>query len=246
MSRSKLIFRQLFDVESSTLSYILGCSNTRKAIIIDPVDTKSSRDYTLLKELDLNLQYAVNTHVHADHITGTGWLKALIPSCRSVLSKMSGGKADIFVDEGHMIKFGEHALECRLTPGHTNGCATFVDLTNEMAFTGDALLIRGCGRTDFQQGNASSLYESVHEKILSLPSNFLLYPGHDYQGFTVTTVEEEKNHNQRFTKEKAEFIKFMKNLKLEYPKKIETALPANLADGEEQVNEAVVHQIRHG
>ncbi|XP_028395203.1 persulfide dioxygenase ETHE1, mitochondrial-like [Dendronephthya gigantea] len=246
MARARLIFRQLLDSQSSTYSYILGCANTRKAVIIDPVDTKASRDYQLLKELNLDLQYAVNTHVHADHITGTGWLKALFPTCQSVLSKVAGGQADILFEDGHIIEFGDHALECRLTPGHTNGCTTYVDLANEMAFTGDALLIRGCGRTDFQQGNSSELYDSVHKKILSLPSDFLLYPGHDYQGLTVTTVEEEKVHNPRLTKSREEFIKIMENLNLDYPKKIDVALPANLVDGTDQVDENLVRQIRHG
>ena len=246
MSRSRLIFRQLLDFESSTYTYILGCARTRKAVLIDPVDTKASRDYHLLKELNLNLQYAVNTHVHADHITGTGWLKALIPSCQSVLAKVAKGQADILFDDGHVIEFGDQSLECRLTPGHTNGCTTFVNLANKIAFTGDALLIRGCGRTDFQQGNASKLYESVHEKIFSLPSHFLLYPGHDYQGFTVTTVKEEKLHNPRLTKNKDEFVEIMENLHLDYPKKIDAAVPANLIDGTQQVDESLVRQIRHG
>lgn len=170
------------DMESCTYSYILGCAKTRQAVIIDPVDTKVSRDYKLLKELNLNLKYAINTHVHADHITGTGILRALLPSCQSAISKAGGGQADVLLEDGDALEYGEQVLECRSTPGHTNGCTTFVDLVNEMAFTGDALLIRACGRTDFQQGNASTLYDSVHSKILSLPSHFLLYPGHDYQG----------------------------------------------------------------
>ncbi|CAB3989454.1 persulfide dioxygenase ETHE1, mitochondrial [Paramuricea clavata] len=188
----------------------------------------------------------LNTHVHADHITGTGWLKALIPSCQSVLSKAAGGQADVLIDDGHVIEFGDQALECRLTPGHTNGCTTYVSLANQIAFTGDALLIRACGRTDFQQGDASRLYDSVHEKIFSLSSDFLLYPGHDYQGLTVTSVEEEKVHNPRLSKNREEFIKIMENLNLDYPKKIDSAVPANLVDGMEQVDESLVRHIRHG
>lgn len=234
------------DMESCTYTYILGCAKTRKAVIIDPVDTKVSRDYHLLKEMNLNLQYAVNTHVHADHITGSGILKALLPSCQSAIAKVGGGQADVLLDDGQMLEYGEQAIECRSTPGHTNGCTTFVDFANEMAFTGDALLIRACGRTDFQQGSASTLYDSVHSKILSLPSHYLLYPGHDYRGMTVTTVEEEKLYNPRLNKSKEEFIEIMKNLRLSQPKKIDVAVPANMIDGSEQVDESLLSHILHG
>lgn len=243
MSKSRLIFRQLMDMKSSTYTYILGCVKTRKAIIIDPVDVQASRDYHLLKEMNLDLCYAINTHVHADHITGSGILKALLPSCQSAIAKIGGAQADVLLHDGQLLAFGEQALECRLTPGHTYGCTTYVDHSNEMAFTGDALLIRSCGRTDFQQGSSSTLYDSVHSKILSLPSHFLIYPGHDYKGMTVTSVEEEKLHNPRLGKSKEEFLEIMANLNLSYPEQIDAAVPANIIDGSAQVDDSVVSHI---
>jgi len=180
----------------------------------------------------------MNTHMHADHITGTGELKKHLlmsgdttpPS--SIISKGSGAKADILVSEGDVLSIGSQLkIKVLSTPGHTNGCVTYVDEDNEMAFTGDALLIRGCGRTDFQEGNASTLYDSVWSKIFSLPDHFKLYPAHDYKGSQVTTVGEEKRYNPRLTKTKEEFVEIMQNLNLEYPKMIDKAVPANLVCG---------------
>ncbi|KAK2489159.1 hypothetical protein MC885_001425 [Smutsia gigantea] len=147
---------------------------SREAILIDPVLETAPRDANLIKELGLRLLYAVNTHCHADHITGSGLLRSLLPGCQS-------------------------ALETRASPGHTPGCVTFVLNDHSMAFTGDALLIRGCGRTDFQQGCAKTLYHSVHEKIFTLPGDCLIYPAHDYHGLTMSTVEEERTLNPRLT-----------------------------------------------
>ncbi|XP_063846618.1 persulfide dioxygenase ETHE1, mitochondrial-like, partial [Scylla paramamosain] len=173
----------------------------------------------------------VNTHMHADHITGTGLLKKLVPSCQSVISKESGAMADVHVEHGEVVKFGEQELEVRQTPGHTNGCVTYVCHGEKFALTGDALLVRGCGRTDFQEGSAETLYESVHSQILSLPDDFALYPAHDYVGHTVTSVAEEKEFNPRLTKSKEEFIDLMNNLGLAYPRKIDISLPANKVCG---------------
>merc|ERR1712002_130629 len=178
MSTSNYMFRQLFDRESCTYTYLLADSVSKEAVLIDPVIELSERDASLVKELGLNLKYVMNTHVHADHITGTGRLKKLSPGCESVLSENSGAKADLLVKEGNTIKFGNQCLEIVETPGHTAGCITYIDRSNGRAFTGDALLIRGCGRTDFQGGSASTLYKSVWSKILSLPENFSLYPAH--------------------------------------------------------------------
>ncbi|XP_071499074.1 persulfide dioxygenase ETHE1, mitochondrial-like [Diadema antillarum] len=230
-----LIFRQLFDYQSYTYTYLLGDKDTKDAILIDPVVELVRRDTHLLEDLGLTLVYAINTHCHADHITGTGLLKQKVPSCQSVISRASGAKADIFIDDGDQVKFGSLALDVVATPGHTNGCVTYV-LRNSsgkpvMAFTGDAILIRGCGRTDFQQGCSSRLYDSVHGKILSLPPDTVLYPAHDYTGQTKTTVNEELLYNPRLTKSKEEFIKVMEELNLPYPKAIDRALPANLVCG---------------
>jgi len=216
---------------------LLGCPKTRAAVIIDPVDTQAERDVRITKELDLNLIYAMNTHVHADHVTGTGILKTLT-GCKSVISKISGAKADVCVKDGDTIDFGELALEVRSTPGHTNGCLTYVDHINRAAFTGDALLIRACGRTDFQEGNPETLYDSVRSKILSLPEDYLLYPAHDYHGVSVTTVGEELKHNPRLTKSKEEFVQIMKNLGLAKPKKMDEAVPINIMCGPSQLGES--------
>ncbi|MEJ1286260.1 hypothetical protein NN561_017267 [Cricetulus griseus] len=168
----------------------------------------------------------LNTHCHADHITGSGVLRSLLPGCQSVISRLSGAQADVHIEEGDSIRFGRFALETRASPGHTPGCVTFVLNDQSMAFTGDALLIRGCGRTDFQQGCARTLYHSVHEKIFTLPGNCLIYPAHDYHGLTVSTVEEERTLNPRLTLSCEEFIKVMDNLNLPKPKQIATCFAA--------------------
>ncbi|KAF6077424.1 ETHE1 persulfide dioxygenase [Phyllostomus discolor] len=177
------------------------------------------------------LSLPVNTHCHADHITGSGLLRSLLPGCQSVISRLSGAQADIHIEDGQSIHFGRFALETRASPGHTPGCVTFVLSDHSMAFTGDALLIRGCGRTDFQQGCAKTLYHSVHEKIFTLPGDCLIYPAHDYHGLTVSTVEEERTLNPRLTLSCEEFIKVMDNLNLPKPKQIDFAVPANLRCG---------------
>ncbi|MBN8609962.1 MAG: MBL fold metallo-hydrolase [Deltaproteobacteria bacterium] len=223
-------FRQLFDLESSTYTYLLADEVSRDAVIIDPVLENVERDLTLIRELGLTLRYALDTHVHADHVTALGTLRDKT-GCETVLAERAGvGIADVYVKDGDHIAFGRYALEARETPGHTNGCVTFVLADHSMAFTGDALLIRGSGRTDFQQGDASTLYRSVHEKIFSLPSACLLYPGHDYKGRTVTSVEEETRLNPRLGggKTVTEFVEIMSRLQLAYPKKIDVAVPANL------------------
>ncbi|KAL1131938.1 hypothetical protein AAG570_011549 [Ranatra chinensis] len=214
------LFRQMFDLDSSTYTYLLADTSTRDCVIIDPVLENVKRDIQIINDISLNLKYAMNTHMHADHITGSGLLKKNLPGCKSLISKSSGAKADVYVEAGDMIEFGRHRLEVRSTPGHTNGCVTYVCQEQGIAFTGDALLIRGCGRTDFQEGDAATLYDSVHTQILSLPDNFKLYPAHDYKGLTVTTVGEEKKYNPRLTRSKEEFIHIMDNLNLSYPKKI--------------------------
>lgn len=226
-----IVFRQLLEYKSFTYSYLVADPDTKEAILIDPVIETVPRDSKIVKDLGLNLKYAINTHVHADHITGTGFLKKQFPMCKSAISAASKADADIKLKEGDKLTFGKYELEVRSTPGHTNGCITYVWHEKEMAFTGDALLVRGCGRTDFQEGSSETLYNSVHSKIFSLPPNYTLYPAHDYTGQTSTTVEEEKMMNPRLTKSKEEFVKIMKELNLPYPKQIDKALPANLVCG---------------
>jgi sulfur dioxygenase len=228
-----MLMRQLFDPETSTYTYLLADEGTGEAVLIDPVIEQVERDLQVLRELDLTLRWALDTHVHADHVTGLGTLRART-GCQTVLSERAGtGCADVLVKQGDRVPFGRHALEVRETPGHTDGCVTYVTDDHAMAFTGDALLIRGCGRTDFQQGDARTLYRSVHGQVFSLPDATRVYPGHDYKGRTVSTVGEEKRWNPRLgagTTPEA-FVEIMARLQLAYPKKIDVALPANLQCG---------------
>lgn len=233
----RTIFRQLFDSESWTYTYLLGCPKSGEAVLIDPVDTQVERDWQFIKELGLDLKYAINTHCHADHITGTGILKGL-SSCQSMISHAAGAKADILLKDGDHIRFGDQVLEAMMTPGHTDGCMTFLDRFGRRAFTGDTLLIRACGRTDFQQGDPRLLYDSVHNRIFSLQPDFLLYPAHYYKGRSVTSVGEEMKYNPRLTKSKEEFVIIMENLGLAKPKKIDEALPWNIMCGPSQMGGA--------
>ncbi|KAF9666639.1 hypothetical protein SADUNF_Sadunf16G0249800 [Salix dunnii] len=243
---SKLFFRQLFEKESSTYTYLLADVShpDKPALLIDPVDKTVDRDLSLVRELGLKLIYALNTHVHADHVTGTGLIKTKSPGVKSIISKASGSKADLLVEPGDKVSFGDLFLEVtmlfllnllfariyegavlmvRATPGHTMGCITYVTGDGpdqpqpRMAFTGDALLIRGCGRTDFQ--------------IFTLPKDTLIYPAHDYKGFSVSTVEEEMLYNPRLTKDQETFKGIMENLNLAYPKMMDIAVPANMVCG---------------
>merc|ERR1712236_105800 len=236
-SNSNLLFRQLFDRESCTYTYLLADTVSKEAVLIDPVIELSERDVSLVKELGLNLKYVLNTHVHADHITGTGRLKKLVPGVQSVISAKSGAEADVLVNDGDRITFGRQSLLVAETPGDTEGCVTYINSGAGCAFTGDTLLIRGCGRTDFQGGSADTLYSSVWSRILSLPDNTTLYPAHDYKGQTASTVGEEKRFNPRLTKTREEFITLMGNLNLAYPKKIDMSLPANMVCGLHQLPE---------
>ena len=193
-----LIFRQLFDAASSTYTYLLGDAASGQALLIDPVFEHVRRDSALLRELGLTLTATLDTHVHADHVTGAWLLKQRLGS--RILGAAAGGAEglDRALAQGDRIEFGTRHLQVRATPGHTDGCLSFVLDDESRAFTGDALLIRGCGRTDFQQGSPERLYHSVHQQLLSLPAHCLLYPAHDYKGITVTSVEEERRFNPRF------------------------------------------------
>mmetsp|Transcript_24929 Transcript_24929/g.62823 ORF Transcript_24929/g.62823 Transcript_24929/m.62823 type:complete len:368 (-) Transcript_24929:244-1347(-) len=222
-SDSGLLFRQLFDAQfgSSTYTYLLADAGTKEAVLIDPVLELVDRDLALIEQLGLKLKYAINTHCHADHITGTGEIKKRQPHVKSGIAKASGAKADIFYEHGDTISFGGHQLKVLATPGHTSGCICFYTTSaGGLAFTGDALLIRGCGRTDFQGGSAETLFQSVHEQLFTLPDATTVYPAHDYKGQTASSIGEEKAFNPRLSKSKAEFVDIMANLNLPYPKKI--------------------------
>ena len=228
-----LVFRQLFDPTSSTYTYLLGDTDSGEAVLIDPVFEHVRRDAALLRELGLRLVATLDTHVHADHVTGAWLLKQRCGSQIALSGSSSADNADRLLKHGDRVAFGSRHLEVRATPGHTNGCLTYVLDDHSMAFTGDSLLIRGCGRTDFQQGSATALYRSVHEQILSLPDRCLLYPGHDYRGLTATSVAEEKRYNPRLGGEinASDFAGYMNNLGLPHPKLMDIAVPANLRCG---------------
>ena len=230
-TQKDLLFRQLFEHKSCTYSYLLADQATKEAVLIDPVIETAERDMRIAKDLGVSLKYVLNTHVHADHVTGSGKIKTVMPAVRSAISAASGAEADIKLNNGDVIEFGRYTLEARSTPGHTDGCMTYVLHDQQVAFTGDAVLIRGCGRTDFQQGNSGRLFDSVHSQIFALPDSYFIYPAHDYMGQTVTTVGEEKQHNPRLTKSREQFIEIMRNLNLPYPKQIDRALPANMVCG---------------
>ncbi len=228
-----MIFRQLLDPETSTWSYLLGDEVSREAVLIDSVREQQERDVALIRELDLRLVLALETHVHADHVTASGLLREVLGARVAVSAAAGVTNADVELADGEAVRAGALELEARHTPGHTDGCITYVCHAAGMAFTGDALLVRGCGRTDFQQGDAHALYRSIHGKIFSLPADTLLYPGHDYRGRTVTTVAEERRFSPRLADDIDEpaFVEIMDGLDLAYPKKIDVAVPANLRSG---------------
>ncbi|WP_373049110.1 MBL fold metallo-hydrolase [Vulgatibacter sp.] len=232
-----MLFRQLFDNETSSYTYLLADEETREAILIDPVIEQVERDVKVIGELGLRLLYTVETHVHADHVTGGGALRERLGSRTVVPAIAKVPCADVEVKEGDEIRFGKYTLRVLETPGHTDACVSYVG--EGRVFTGDTLLVRGCGRTDFQSGSAEALYDSVTGKLFQLPPETLVYPAHDYKGHTVSSVLEEREHNPRLAhRTQAEFVDLMRNLKLALPKKIHEAVPANMACG---VREGVAH-----
>jgi glyoxylase-like metal-dependent hydrolase (beta-lactamase superfamily II)/rhodanese-related sulfurtransferase len=230
-----LIFRQLFDSTSSTYTYLLGDPQSRQAVIIDTVFEQHLRDLALLQELGLDLAAVLDTHCHADHVTGA-WLMRQATQCRIGISQSYGDAmrgADLRLDHGDRVPFGRRYLEVRATPGHTAGCVSYVTDDHRMCFTGDCLLIRGAGRCDFQQGNARTMYRSIKDQIFSLPDDCLILPAHDYSGRTMSSVGEERAHNPRIGghADERDFVGFMENLKLPHPKQIDVAVSANLRSG---------------
>ncbi|MBD2592933.1 MBL fold metallo-hydrolase [Nostoc spongiaeforme FACHB-130] len=222
-----MLFRQLFDVETSTYTYLIADLETKTAILVDPVLEQVERDRQLLQELGLTLKYCLETHIHADHITGTAKLREITGCLGIVPENAQAGCADRFMKDGEVIELGSVKVEAIATLGHTDSHnAYFVNGTHLL--TGDSLFIRGCGRTDFQSGNAGMMYDAVTQKLFTLPDETLVYPGHDYRGHTVSTIGEEKQLNPRFTgRNREEFIQLMANLNLPNPKKIMEAVPAN-------------------
>ncbi|MCX7593833.1 MAG: MBL fold metallo-hydrolase [Fischerella sp.] len=222
-----MLFRQLFDVESSTYTYLIADPNTKEAILVDPVLEQVERDLKLLKELGLTLRYCLETHIHADHITGTDKLRAATGCLGIVPQKAHAGCADRYIEDGEELTLGEITIKAIATPGHTDSHNAYL-VNNDRVLTGDALFIRGCGRTDFQSGDAGTLYDSVTQRLFTLPDDTLVYPGHDYRGHTVSTIGEEKRWNPRFVgRDRNNFIELMANLNLPDPKKMMEAVPAN-------------------
>lgn len=230
-----LIFRQLFDADSSTYTYLLADPVSKEAVLIDPVFEQHLRDRALIEELGLTLLYTLDTHCHADHVTGA-WLMQQATGSNIGISGRYGDMvsgADYLLDQGDTVKFGDRSLEVRATPGHTDGCITYVLDDHSMAFTGDCLLIRSAGRCDFQQGNAQVMYRSITEQIFSLPDDCIIWPAHDYNGRTSSTVREERDYNPRIggSADESDFVGYMDNLGLPHPKKIDIAIPANCVCG---------------
>lgn len=222
-----MIFRQLFEPISSTYTYLIGCEETGQAILIDPVINAIDRDLQALQQLGLRLECTLDTHVHADHITAALQLKLRVGSKIAAPAIDRLPCVDLPVEENRPIQVGSLSLKGLHTPGHTDG--HFAYLLGERVFTGDALLIDGCGRTDFQNGDSEALYRSVTEKLFSLADETLVYPAHDYTGRRVSSIAQEKGRNPRLGagKRVEEFKQIMAGLKLPYPKFIDHAVPGN-------------------
>lgn len=231
-----MLFRQLFDAESSTYSYLIADLNTQEAVLVDPVLEQVERDHHLLQELGLALRYCLETHIHADHITGTSTLRELTGCLGVVPEGAQADCADQFIRDGELLEVGSPTLQAIATPGHTDSHMAY-RVNGDRVLTGDALFIRGCGRTDFQSGDAGTLFDSVTQRLFTLPDQTLVYPAHDYRGYTVSTIGEEKQWNPRFAgrdgrganrlQHRTSFTEFMANLELPEPQKMMEAIPAN-------------------
>ena len=226
-----MFIRQLFDRDTSTYTYLLADPATKEAAAIDPVREQFDRDVKFINELGFDLKYVFETHVHADHVTSSGRLREEF-GAKIVLQEASKAEcADILAKDGDVFLLGNKEIKLLHTPGHTDADATLK--IEGAVFSGDALLIRGCGRTDFQSGNSKRLYRSINDKIFSLPDETLVYPGHDYNGFTVSTVGEEKAFNPRLGggKDQVAFCDIMDNLDIPPPARIKESLPGNMSCG---------------
>jgi len=225
-----MLFRQLFEPVSSAYTYLVACERSGEAALIDPVLETVERDLRLLDALDLTLNYTIETHIHADHVTGA-WRLREQTGCKCAIPDKSGANhVDLAVREGEPILVGSIKIRPLYTPGHTDDHhAYFIEDGVARVFTGDALLIDGCGRTDFQNGDSATLYRSVHNKIFALPGETLVYPGHDYQQRHVSSVDQERERNPRLGGDRSvdEFVAIMAALNLARPKKMDVAVPAN-------------------
>lgn len=221
-----MIFKQMFDTESSTLTYLLMDEATQEGALIDPVASHIDHYIAVMDSLGCKLKYSLETHVHADHITAGGKLRERLAIQTGVSALCGASTANIQLNDNDTLMLGNHQIKVIATPGHTAGSVSF--LCDGRLFTGDTLLINGCGRTDFQGGSAAKLFDSITQKLLSLPDETLIYPGHDYNGRRVSSVSQEKATNVRIAgKTKEEFIELMNNLNLPKPKLIDIAVPAN-------------------
>jgi glyoxylase-like metal-dependent hydrolase (beta-lactamase superfamily II) len=226
-----MIFKQLFESDSSTYTYLLGCAETGQAVLIDPALDTVERDLEVLQSLGLKLAYTIDTHFHADHLTGARVLRDRT-GCQVAFPEVEMPEcADIGLRDGIPFELGSIRLNPLFTPGHTSHHFAYHtdNGTQQMVFSGDALLIDACGRTDFQSGDAKTLYKSIHEKLFSLPDETLVYPGHDYEGRFISTIAQEKSRNPRLkdNKSEADFVEIMETMDLPYPRKIDFAVPGN-------------------
>lgn len=230
MPSNNLIFQQLFEKTSSTYTYILADATTLEGIIIDPVLETLERDLNLLKELGITLRYVLDTHIHADHITSSGLL-AQKTGAKIAMNVAAGVDVERPLEDGQILQVGSLQIKALATPGHTSDSMCFY--TGNKVFTGDTLLIRGNGRTDFQNGSAAQLYDSIMNKLYTLPDDTLVYSAHDYAGLTYSTIALEKKYNKRIRQNttKEQFVDIMNQLKLDMPQKINIAVPANLKCG---------------
>jgi glyoxylase-like metal-dependent hydrolase (beta-lactamase superfamily II) len=226
-----MIFRQLFEPLSSTYTYLIGCEDTGQAVLIDPVIVSMDRDLAEIARLELTLAYSIDTHIHADHITAALELKQKTGSKIAAPAFDRLPCIDVGLEEEKPFQVGSICLQPLHTPGHTDGHFSY--LLNDRVFTGDALLIEGCGRTDFQNGDANALYNSVKKKLFTLPDDTLVYPAHDYQGRRVSSIAQEKQRNPRIGEERTleQFREIMANLNLPYPAFIDYAVPGNRGCG---------------
>jgi sulfur dioxygenase len=228
-----VLLRQLQDAASGTWTYLVADPQSGDAALIDPVYEHHLRDAALVRELGLRLILTIDTHCHADHVTGAWLMREALGSQIALSGSYGAQGVDVPLVDGATLALGKLSLEVRATPGHTSGCTTLVLGSGDVAFTGDCLMIRAAGRTDFQQGSARLMYRSIHDRIFSLPDACLVYPAHDYEGRTVTTVGEERRWNPRIGggAREEDFVGYMENLGLPHPKQMELAIPANLRCG---------------
>ncbi|WP_404362805.1 MBL fold metallo-hydrolase [Marinobacter sp.] len=222
-----MIFRQLYEPISSTYTYLLGCEETGLAVLVDPVINAVQRDLDEVRKHGLMLAYTLDTHIHADHITSALQLKQKVGSKIAAPAMEGLPCTDVGIEEGKLFQVGSLNFTPLHTPGHTDG--HFAYIFQDRVFSGDALLIDGCGRTDFQNGDTDELYRTVNEKLFALPEDYLVYPAHDYHDRRVSTIAQEKNRNPRLGQGKTleEFREIMRNLNLDYPKFIDYAVPGN-------------------